>query len=86
MSHDATRIAPLRREPRSERHAALDFVDTHSRVHAAWAEPPRTWPSCSGACDQGRRLCVTPAACRIAEDVPRGLLRRFLSWCLGAAR
>jgi hypothetical protein len=33
-------------------------------------EPPREpWqaPSCSGNCAQGRRLCVTPEACRLPD-------------------
>ena len=27
----------------------------------------RTFAACSGDCHQGRRLCVTPEACRLAE-------------------
>lgn len=33
-------------------------------------EPPsqrKTLPACSGACQQGRRLCLTPEACRLPD-------------------
>ena len=29
---------------------------------------PEPWPSCCGACGQGRRLCPTPQACQICDD------------------
>jgi hypothetical protein len=25
-------------------------------------------PACGGACEQGRKLCLTPEACRLADD------------------
>lgn len=29
---------------------------------------PEPWPSCCGACGQGRKLCPTPQACQICDD------------------
>lgn len=29
---------------------------------------PPAWPSCCGACAQGRKLCPTPQACQISVD------------------
>lgn len=29
---------------------------------------PEPWPSCCGACGQGRKLCQTPQACQICGD------------------
>lgn len=33
----------------------------------------KAWPSCCGACSQGRRICPTPQACQVSDeaDPPR---------------
>ena len=31
-------------------------------------QKPEPWPSCCGACGQGRKLCPTPQACQICDD------------------
>ena len=33
-----------------------------------WPARRATFASCSGRCSQGRRLCITPEACRLADD------------------
>lgn len=41
---------------------------------------PKAWPSCTGPCDQGRKLCPCPEDCqRPDDDPPRG---RFDATCV----
>ena len=48
----------------------------HRNAEITWPllpgeEPATKWarlPACTGNCHQGRRLCVTPDACRLPED------------------
>lgn len=40
--------------------AQQDLVAERERVG-------RVFPACSGPCNQGRRICITPEACRIPE-------------------
>jgi hypothetical protein len=74
-----------------DRHHANEWRDTVSlqvireeaeRLRASRTPSPETWaktfPSCSGPCEQGRKLCPAPTACRIADnddlDPARGIL------------
>ena len=41
-------------------------------IRTAWPARRATFASCSGDCKQGRRLCVTPEACRLADDEDAG--------------
>lgn len=79
-----------RREPRNDRHLRIeDAIDREERNTAEalarfMAEPPRTFPRCIGNCSQGRRLCATPDACRLAEaETPRARDSRH-TWTLVA--
>jgi hypothetical protein len=58
--------------------AAVDGVDI-DRVHARYLTPadlrehaknPRTFAGCSGACNQGRKLCPVPGACGMPDAEP----------------
>lgn len=40
-----------------------------------------SFPGCSGACDQGRKTCVTPQACERSEnETPLGWWARIKRW------
>ena len=51
---------------------ALSTEQTADRPHYIGLDRPFTLPACSGNCDQGRKLCVTPDACRLPEDCEPG--------------
>ena len=48
----------------------LNFTDTDMKPTASepYWPPRRTMPSCTGACDQGRKPCQAPQACYHDED------------------
>lgn len=48
--------------------AELQRKLTESDLDRRIAEKAATWPHCSGACAQGRKLCPTPQACQICDD------------------
>lgn len=37
-------------------------------IRTEWPARRATFASCSGDCSQGRRPCITPEACRLADD------------------
>ena len=60
----------MSRDPRSERHLALmrEFADTQAEHY----------PACvSGPCDQGRKPCPSPVACRRPESTADQVLGIF---------
>ena len=64
---DVMRAINDRDEPRNEREAALQ-IDEQVNRRAAFGGARSVWPSCSGPCSQGRKVCPTPAACRLGDD------------------
>lgn len=51
--------------------AAAQRIDDRTE----WPARRATFAACSGDCHQGRRLCITPDACRLAEpdDMNEGM-------------
>lgn len=70
---------PIRR-----RMEPADFVDTIAvqRPEPSYRPLWMDKPACSGACDQGRRACITPDACRVSEDSDAPV-QAVASWLIG---
>ena len=50
------------------RHHDLDAAQRDARPHYIGLDRPFALPACSGNCDQGRKPCITPEACRLPDD------------------
>ena len=59
-------VVPLHTEPTLH-------IDGYYPAHTGEQSLP--WPACHGPCDQGRKLCPSPDACRRSDDEPRRMTR-----------